>query len=68
MIGGGAALAAGVLIARQAFALVRDLRRYNTMREMSGEEPLMGANGESPVRFLTSIPADLMRYIRISRM
>lgn len=68
MIRGGTALAVSVFIARYAFAVLRDLQRYNRMRAMSDDPPLLRMNGDSPVRLLLSVPADLMRYLRISTM
>ena len=72
------AIGFAVFAARQAVFGVRDLARYNKMRDMSGEPPL-GARTEkpetnaqartkNPLTMLLSIPSDLKRYVKLKSM
>jgi hypothetical protein len=73
------AIAFAVFAARQAIFGVRDLARYNAMRDMSGEPPLgtpseknhvtnAEARTKNPLVMLMSIPSDLQRYLKLKSM
>ncbi len=75
----GIAIGFAVFAARQAIFGVRDLARYNAMREMSGEPPLGKGGGDkpetnaqartsNPLTMLMSIPGDVQRYLKLKSM
>ncbi len=93
LIRSGFALAAAWCGARQLSSMLKDVSRYNAMREMSGDGPLSpgdvrealypshtstkptnaphyGEDAKAPglVQFLTSVPKDIARYLKISSM
>ncbi|HEV3085680.1 MAG TPA: hypothetical protein VGX96_00550 [Candidatus Elarobacter sp.] len=67
-----------VFAARQAVFGVRDMARYNAMRQMSGDPPLgvktekpetnAQARTTNPFVMLMSIPSDLQRYLKLKSM
>jgi hypothetical protein len=73
------AIAIGVFATRQAILAGRDLARYNAMRAMSGDPPLLAsktkrpetnaqARTTNPFVMLLSIPSDLQRYLKLKSM
>ncbi|MDB5027526.1 MAG: hypothetical protein JWO66_1215 [Candidatus Eremiobacteraeota bacterium] len=73
------AIAVAVFAGRQAFFGARDLARYNAMRAMSGDPPLLSpqakqsptnstARQTNPFVFLASIPSDIKRYLKLKSM
>ncbi len=64
--------------AERVFAsMKKDIERYDRMREMSGEEPLLkelfstfgGAIGKSgPTGFVAGLTSDVMRYAKMKAM
>ncbi len=75
----GIAIGFAVFAARQAIFGVRDLARYNAMRDMSGDPPLGKSTGEkpetnaqartsNPFTMLLSIPSDVQRYLKLKSM
>jgi hypothetical protein len=73
------AITVAIFAARQAIFAARDLARYNSMSEMSGDPPLLsqskkpaatnaGALQTNPLLLITSAYADLSRYLRLRSM
>ncbi|HEY4440764.1 MAG TPA: hypothetical protein VGN14_09920 [Candidatus Elarobacter sp.] len=73
------AIGVAVFAARQLAYGGRDLARYNKMREMSDEGPLIAPNGRkdatnaeartrNPLTMLMSIPSDVARYAKLKSM
>ena len=75
---GAIAIGFAVFAARQLVYGGRDLKRYNEMREMSGDPPLgvqthkaetnATARTTNPFVMLMSIPSDLGRYLKLKSM
>ncbi len=73
------AIGVAIFAGRQAIFGVRDLARYNAMREMSGDPPLLSreakqaptnseARQKNPFVFIASIPSDIARYLKLKSM
>ena len=73
------ALGVALFAARQVVYGGRDLARYNKMREMSDDGPLLkpsGANAptnaeartKNPLVMLMSVPSDVARYLKLKSM
>jgi hypothetical protein len=78
LIRSAVAIGFAVFAARQAAFGVRDLARYNRMRDMSGDPPLgvrtekpetnAAARTSNPFTMLLSVPSDLRRYLKLKSM
>ena len=73
------AIAVAIFAGRQLLYGGRDLARYNKMREMSGDAPLLKpvrtntptnaeARTRNPFVMLMSIPSDVKRYLALKSM
>jgi hypothetical protein len=78
IVKGAIAIGFAIFAARQLVYGGRDLKRYNEMREMSGDPPLgvpthkpetnAAARTTNPFTMLLSIPSDLQRYLKLKSM